>query len=319
MPLRRARFGIARRIARPLLALAAVAGASAACASAGGRSPASTSAAAQRAARAALAQESTLDPARIPPNALSVLPFENAGTDPQFTALGYAMSDFLLSDLSASPRLKLVERLQVGAMLRELQLAEAGIADPRTAPRIGRLVGARRIVIGSVQPAANNRVLLTARIVDAIAGTVQQVTTGTTPVERIIDAEKELAFQVFDRLGITLSPAQRAKVAERQTANLAATVAFGRGVQAETRGDATGAAQAYREAVRLDASFASAKTELRRAEGGTTVAASASNLTRVLELSATAVNAPAPTRLPEASDAPLQSYMVQWILNIRIF
>jgi TolB-like protein len=283
------------------------------------RSPAAAIAAADRAAQAALAQEATLDPARIPPSAVSVLPFEGTAGDAQLTALGYALSDFLLADLASSPRLRLVERQQVGAMLRELKLVDAGVVDPRTAPRVGRLVGARRVVIGSVRTAPGDRIVLGARIVDAIAGTVQDVTTGTAPIARVIDAEKELAFLIFDRLGISLTPAQRAQVAERQSANLAATLAFGRGVQAESRGDPAGAAQAYREAVRLDASFASARTELRRAEGGAPTTARSPSLTRVLELSTAAVNAPAPTRLPEASDAPLQSFLVTWILNITIF
>lgn len=306
---------------RRLCALAglALACTASACASLGKRSPAASIAAADRAAQAALAQEASLDPARIPPNAVSVLPFEATGTDPQLTALGFAMSDFLLGDLASIPRLRLVERQQVSAILRELKLAETGYVDPRTAPRVGRLVGARRVIIGTIALAPSNRVTLGARIVDAIAGTVQQVTTGTAPMDRLIDAEKELAFLVLDRLGITLTPAQRASVAERQTASLAATVAFGRGVQAEVRGDAATAAQAYREAVRLDANFANARTELKRAEGGTSVATRSPSLTRVLELSTAAVNAPAPTRLPEASDAPLQSFLITWILNITIF
>src|ERR1019366_1394166 len=159
--------------------------------------------------------------------------------------LSYAMSDLLVDDLSQSRELHLVERQHTDAILRELDLVDAGVTDPRTAPRVGRLMGARRVLIGTVTSMPGGTVVLSARVVDVIAGTVQPLVSGSAPLARIIDAEKALAFRVFEELGITLTPAQRIAVEQRQSTNLAATLAYGRGVHADVRGDSLSAVAAF--------------------------------------------------------------------------
>lgn len=258
---------------------------------------------ADKAAKAALAAENQLDPARIPPRTLAVLPFTVATRDTLIGPLGFGLADLLISDLSRSPELRLVERIRTDAMLRELDLVDAGITDPRQAPRVGRLVGARRLLIGDAMMPDPRTVRLNARVVDVIAGTVQEVVSADAPVDRVIDAEKALALLVFERLGITLTPAQRARVEQRQTTQLAALVAYGRGVEAEARGDAVAATAAFEEASRLDAAFSMARTQMVRARAPASNRAKA--VQRVTNLSAAHVNSRITTRLSEAVDAPL--------------
>ncbi|HVT37734.1 MAG TPA: CsgG/HfaB family protein [Gemmatimonadaceae bacterium] len=272
---------------------------------------------ADREARHALALEAQIDAARIPARSFTVLPFAVAAPDTLLQPLGFAMADFLTADLSHTSQLEMVERQRSEAILRELDLVDRGVVDPRTAPRVGRLVGARRLLIGDVSRGANGDIVVSARVVDAIAGTVAPLLTGTAPIARIIDAEKALAFRVFEELGITLTPSERASVEQRQTTNVAAAVAYGRGVQAEARGDAASAVAAFQEAMRLDATFAAARAQLAAAPPA--VSTRAGGLQRVLSLSAQAINAPAPTRLPEAVDVPLRANILTFILTIRVF
>ena len=200
-------------------------------------------------------------------------------------------------------------------MLRELNLVDEGITDPKQAPRVGRLIGARRLLIGDALRGAGGTVRLTARVVDVLGGTVQELVSAEAPLDRILDAEKQLALLLFERLGITLTPAQRQKVEQRQTTQLAALVAYGRGVQAEAKGDAAGATAAFEDASRLDAAFTAARTQA----SGAPASQRASNVTRVLDLSVAAVNAPVAVRLPEAVDAPLASGSVlSLIFTIRV-
>ena len=262
---------------------------------------------ADKAAKAALEGENRLDAGKIPARTLAVLPFGVAANDTLLKPLGFGLADLLMGDLSASPEIRLVERVQTNAMLRELNLVDEGVTDPRTAPRVGRLVGARRLLIGEASRADASTVRLSARVVDVIGGTVQDLVSADAPIDRIIDAEKALALLVFERLGITLSPAQRARVEKRQTPQLAALVAYGRGIQAEAKGDAAGSVAAFEEASRLDAAFTAARTQGSVAAGPASSAQRASNVARVLDLASQAVNAPVTTKLPEAVDAPLTS------------
>lgn len=304
-----------RVLARTVLAVSA-----SACAMSAVQRHAVTLADADREAKRAIASENRIDAAKIPARAFSVLPFTVATPDTLLRPLGYAMADFLLTDLSRSPQLLLVDRMHTDAILRELDMVDQGVVDPRTAPRAGRLIGARRILLGTVTVGTGDNIVLSARVVDVIGGTVEQLVTASAPRGRIIDAEKQLALRVFEELSITLTPSQRAQVEQRQSTNLAATVAYGRGVDAEAHGDAQRAVTAFEDAVRLDAAFAVARSQLSGVPGGASGGTQRSGVQRVLTLSAEAINTPAPTRVADVADAPLQSnQIVTLLLTIHIF
>jgi len=271
------------------------------------------------AAKAALANEGRIDAGKIPARTFAVVPFTVAARDTLLRPLGFGLADLLANDLAKSPELRLVERTRTEAMLRELHMVDDGVADPKQAPRVGRLIGARRLLIGDAAMLPGNGVRLGARVVDVIAGTVQDLVYADAPLDRVIDAEKELALLIFERLGITLTPAQRLSIEQRQSTQLAALVAYGRGVQAEARGDAAGSIAAFEEASRLDAAFSAARTQAAAAPAASSARSNASSISRVVDLAAQGVNAPVPVKLPEAVDAPLASgSLLSLIFIIRV-
>lgn len=283
------------------LAIAALALIAAGCASNPAVRRAAVIADADKVAKAALAGENELDAGKIPARTIAVLPFVVPSNDTLLKPLSFGLADLLATDLTKSRELRVVERIQTAAILREMNLVDEGVSDPRQAPRVGRLIGARRLLIGEASRGEGGNIRLSARVVDVIGGTVQDLVFAEAPLDRVIDAEKALALLVFERLGIVLTPAERERVAQKQTEQLAALVAYGRGVQAETRGDAVGATAAFDEASRLDAAFSAA-----RGQPSTTSASQrASSVARVLDLSTQAINAPITTRVAEAVDAPL--------------
>jgi TolB-like protein len=286
------------------LALAALL---AACASNPATRRATTISDADKVAKAALASENSLDAGKIPARTFAVLPFTVATRDTLLKPLGFGLADLLISDLSHTPELRMVERIHTDAILRELQMVDDGVTDPRQGPRVGKLVGARRLLLGSASMSNPTTMRLEARVVDVIAGTVQDVLSAEAPIDRVMDAEKQLALLILERLGITLTPAQRERIEQRQTTQLTALVAYGRGVEAEARGDAAGATAAFEEASRLDAAFGAARSQASGGGGGSGSSSRASNVARVLELTTASVNAPVTTRTAEAADAPLAS------------
>ncbi|MFI5244916.1 MAG: CsgG/HfaB family protein [Gemmatimonadales bacterium] len=303
--------------ARPLLFAGALLAVLAACASTPLRRKSALITESDQQAKQAIAAENKIDAAKIPARSFAVTPFTVAQRDTLLTPLGFGLADLLTTDLAKSPRLNLVERLHTDALLRELDLVDAGIVDPRTAPRVGRLVGARRILIGSIMSSGPGVVRLQARVVDVISGTVQELTTADAPLGRIIDAEKELALLLFERLGITLTPAQRTLVEQKQTTQLAALVAYGRGVDAEAHGDVVAALAAYGEAARIDVAFSAARTQAAAAPAAQQSHSSA--VQRVVELSTQALNQPIATRVPEAVDAPLTtSLTIALLITVRV-
>lgn len=271
---------------------------------------------ADRAAREAVDAESRLDVAKIPARSVAVLPFTVNERDTLLTPLGYGLADLLSTDLAVSNRLVVVERLRIGAILRELKLVDEGVTDPRGAPRVGRLIGARRLLIGNISQSRPGTVRLQARIIDAVAGTVEEeLTSADVSVSRIIDAEKSLAIRLFEQLGVTITPAQRVAVEQNQTTQLTALVAFGRGAEADVRGDAAAATAAFAEAARLDVSFNAAHAHV----VSPSTIARVNGVQRVLSLTTQALNQPAGVQVSEAGDAALSaSLSVPIIITVRV-
>ena len=81
-------------------------------------------------------------------------------------------------------------------------------------------------------------------------------------IDDILRAEKQLAFNLFNSLGVTLSPKEQAAVEQMPTRNVDAFLAYSRGVRFEAEGRYTAAAQEYRQAAGLDPAFKAAQAQL---------------------------------------------------------
>jgi len=209
--------------------------------------------------RALAAERAGSDGARR--GVIGVPPFAFVGRDTTLVPLAYALADLVSTDLSRSQGVTVVERARLGEVLRELDLAASGRVDSATAPRVGRLVSAERLIFGAVEPLPDGRTIrLGARIGDVERSTVTSAVDARAPLAEIFAAEKELVFRLFQSLGIVLSPAERAEIEQQPTKSVAALLAYGRGVQRTYEGDATGAAEAFREAHRIDRNFRGART-----------------------------------------------------------
>lgn len=218
---------------------------------------------ADAAARAAIASERSLDASSLPAHTVGVTPLQMTGGDSTISSLGYGLADLLITDLSRSAQLQVVDRTRTDALLRELALAGSGRVDSATAPRVGRLIGARRIVNGVVDATPGGRLTVSTRVADAARGTlVGQPVTERTSLDDILDAEKALAFSLFTELGVTLTPAERAAVEQRPTRYLAAFLAYSKGARAEAYGDYRTAHAYYAQAVLIDPGFSAAASRM---------------------------------------------------------
>jgi TolB-like protein len=189
---------------------------------------------------------------------LGVTPFRIVGGDARLTSLGFALADLLVTDLSSSSQLQLVERARLGEVLRELDLGRSTRMDSSTAPRVGQLLRARRLVLGSLDTLPSGELRVSARIADVETGVLEQALDARAPFSDVLAAEKAVAFRLFDALGVSLTPAERTRIESRQVASLSSLDAYGRGVQAELQGDRRRAVDEFERAFRIDPGFGAA-------------------------------------------------------------
>ena len=84
---------------------------------------------------------------------IAVLPFTNGGSYGQgkedFDALQRGIAGMMISELAQNPAARVVERQEVQHLIDEQNLGAQGHVDPQTAAKVGKLVGARYVVLGT--------------------------------------------------------------------------------------------------------------------------------------------------------------------------
>ncbi len=211
------------------------------------------------AARQALANEAALDVRSVPDRTIAVPALSVSSADTSLAPLGFGLADMMVTDLSRSAQVTLVERGKLNALLREMAMVGAGQVDTAHAPRVGRLIGARRLVVGSITDLRNGQFAVQTQLVNTPR---EHAISARAPLASIFDAEKQLVYRVFEEMGVTLTPAERAAIEQRPTQNAVALLAYSRGVRDEARGQYEAAAADFRAAVQADPNFGIARQRL---------------------------------------------------------
>ena len=246
-------------------------------------------------AKLALARESTLTTLAPEPATVAVLPVTIVG-DSGLQPLSRGLAELLLTDLAMVRSLRLLERIQVGALLDEMKLGKSGQADASTAARVGRLLRAERMVQGVATIPQNGPVRLSATVVRG-DGQVRTGAEANGSFKQLLDLEKQIVFGLATELGIQLTEAERQRILRQGPKNLAAFLAYSEGLEALDRADYRMAAAAFGAAVHADPSFQSAAEHQQAAEAVPVLEATPGDVSTALE---TVAQNPPP---PAADDA----------------
>ncbi|MBL3592116.1 MAG: hypothetical protein JMJ93_01260 [Synergistaceae bacterium] len=129
---------------------------------------------------------------------LAVTDFRTVGC-PLF--LGGAVAEQLRGRLAEEPDWIVVEKGQVAAVAAEHRLSLSGLVDDATAVKVGHYLGARYVIVGSVN-AAGGLYTLAARLVDVESGVALLgfETASDTGQEGVLEASRVLADQIIQEL-----------------------------------------------------------------------------------------------------------------------
>jgi tetratricopeptide (TPR) repeat protein len=224
-------------------------------------------------ARSALAREAQLAQQPADAQTVAVLPIQVSG-DSAYQPLSRGLAQMLTSDLALLQRFRMVERMQIAALLDEMHLGETGRVDQASAARVGFLVRAGRMVQGLAAIPDDRDTRLEASVLLG-SGEVTTPATATGRLKDLLKMEKDVVVGLAGRMGYTLSEAERRAILENGTQNLAAFLAYSRALEAEDRGDYRTAADHYAEAARLDPGFTAAREGFEAATAAPDVATAA--------------------------------------------
>jgi tetratricopeptide (TPR) repeat protein len=136
-----------------------------------------------------------------------------------------------------------------------------------TAPRLGRLLGARRFIQGSFLPLPADQIQLDANVVEAASRTSRPTGAPVNGALRdVLRLQKDLLHHILQALGIELTPDERGRLDKLPTRDFLAFLAYSRGLEMDDQGRGAEALTAYRQAVSRDPSFEAAVTAMRISE-----------------------------------------------------
>jgi tetratricopeptide (TPR) repeat protein len=208
--------------------------------------------------RTLIGQEQQLDASRLETKTLAVFPLDYQGTDERFRALGRGLSEMMIVDLGQVSELKLLERIRLQTLLEELQLAHGDVVDRQTAPRVGRLLGAGRILAGSFNVLQREQLQVDMVSWDMVQQDFPDAVSRSSTLNNLFRLEKQLVFRVITQMGIQLTEAERQNIQRVPTRNLQAFFAYCRGLQEEDAGRFDAAANLFQGAAQLDPGFQAA-------------------------------------------------------------
>ncbi len=227
-------------------------------------------------AREALREERDLqvDASR---NTVGVLYFENQSGDAALDPFQKGLSLMLVTDLSSVEGLEVVERVRLQALVEELGLGLSGLVEAETAPRVGRLLGARWLVSGAFSAPTTETIRVDSALLEVPENELLALPTVDQKLSEFFEVEKQLLFVILERVQVRLAPEEEARLRRPCSRSTSALLALSRGVVASDAGDYEQAAVEYERALWEDSGVCLAGEQLRELRTRRLVAAKASS------------------------------------------
>ena len=196
---------------------------------------------------------------------IAVFTFENGGSYGQdkevFDALQVGLQQILITELASNQALRVVDRSRIKDLLAEQDLGAQGRVDANTAARLGRLVGARYVIMGGFIDFYGD-FRIDARIVNVETSEIMK----TEKVQDKRDKLYTLVVSLANNLtrGVNLPALPRQAMEQRQSREVPteALTLYSRALLYTDRGNNERAIELYNRAIEVFPEYTEAKEAL---------------------------------------------------------
>lgn len=192
--------------------------------------------------------------AQDPSTTVAVLDFINRSPGDGRDWLGKGLADMVITDLSASDKLTVVDRERMQQLAREHELVMSGIADENTAPAVGRIAEVAWVLQGTFAYQGSD-VTIEALLVDITKQRVLRIERVVGPLDDVFELEGQLVGRVLDNLDAPMSAAELRSVRLLKTQSLPAFEHYSRSLARFDNGEWYAALQEARLAQRADPEY----------------------------------------------------------------
>ena len=201
---------------------------------------------------------------------IAVLPFANGGSYGQskedFDALERGIAGMMISELTQNPAARVVEREQIQRLLDEQNLGTQGRVDAQSAAKVGKLVGARYVVLGTfIDFYGDFRVDV--RLVNTETGEIVKTESDRQQREHLFDIIRAVSTRLMK--DANLPAIQRGASNEQRMGRQIPTEAltyYSRGLLYQDRGNKDKAVEMFNRALAIFPEYAEAQDGLQKAQ-----------------------------------------------------
>jgi len=200
---------------------------------------------------------------------IAVLPFNNGGSYGQgkedFDALERGIAGMMISELTQNPAARVVERQETQRLVDEQNLGAQGRVDPQTAAKIGKLVGARYMVMGTfVDFYGDFRVDV--RLINTETGEVVKTESERMQRDHMFDIIRNIAARLMKDANL---PALQRQASDQRMGRQVPTEAltyYSRALLYSDHGQKDKAVEMFNRAIAIFPDYAEAKDGLQRVQ-----------------------------------------------------
>ncbi|HFE65045.1 MAG TPA: hypothetical protein ENK14_11645 [Caldithrix sp.] len=164
---------------------------------------------------------------------IAVLNFDNnsiADRD-QMESLRKGLADMLSTEMSQIQAFKVVEREKLQDLLSEISLGQSGAIDPASAQKVGRLVGAQTLLLGSFINMFGGKMRIDVRIVEVETGLTLKAVEESDKVDKLFDMVKKIAKKIAKFYKIKITKNDRKRMEQRKGSDtFEATMLYSKGL-----------------------------------------------------------------------------------------
>ncbi|HYT84559.1 MAG TPA: CsgG/HfaB family protein [Gemmatimonadales bacterium] len=200
---------------------------------------------------------------------IAVLPFNNGGSYGQgkedFDALERGIAGMMISELAANPAARVVEREEIQRLLEEQNLGAQGRVDAQTAAKIGKLVGARYMVMGTfVDFYGDFRVDV--RLINTETSEVVKTESERMQRDHLFDIIRNVAARLMKDASLPALPRQASDQRMSRQVPTEALTYYSRALLYQDRGQKEKAAEMFNRALTIFPDYAEAQEGLQRVQ-----------------------------------------------------
>ena len=205
-----------------------------------------------RSAEKAIKEEAKLMTVKPDTDTVTVGYYQDLSPDKSLRAFQKGLASMVITDLSKIKSVKVVERLRLQALLQEMRLGLTGIVDARTAPRVGRLLGAENMVVGNLTLGS---IQATTSFVSTSTGKIRGSSTVRVDDKMFYDLPIRIVRDFVKIKGIKLTPEENKAIGIPHTKNYKAFICYGQALDALDEGKWQDAKDLFGKSIKEDPWF----------------------------------------------------------------